>query len=98
MSYDPSTDFLGLLRQTSGGMRSVRSPTLDVILLTLSNAGLFDMVVSAAAPVTNQATTAWFIPSDPSWAAQGSLFLWDAGAAAYVPATPALFKALILAA
>lgn len=97
MSYTPSTDLLALLRQTSGGVRVARAPTLDVVLLTLSSAGLFNMEVGQTAPTTDEATTAWFRPADPSWASEGALFLWDVDAGEYVAATPALFFALLQA-
>lgn len=97
MSYNPSTDLLGLLRQTSGGVRTARAPALDIVLSTLSRAGLFDLAVQATAPTTNQATTAWLQPADPSWAAEGALFLWNAATTAYEPATPALFFAFLQA-
>lgn len=97
MSYDPATDFLALLRDTSGGVRSVRAPTLDIILSTLSDAGLFVMSVSATAPTADQATTAWLKPADPSWSGNGAFYLWNAATTEYELATPALFFALLQA-
>ena len=88
---------MALLRETSGGQRMARAPTLDVILLTLSNAGLFNMYVGATEPTADQATTAWLRPATQSWSAEGALFLWDDDVGEYLPATPALFAALILA-
>lgn len=97
MAYDPSTDFAALLRQTSGGMRQARMPQLDLMLYTLSAAGLFHMQVGQTAPTANQTTTAWFKPATQSWATQGALFLWNAATAEYEPATPKLFFALLQA-
>jgi hypothetical protein len=53
------------------------------------------MVTSATAPTTNQTTTAWFRPSSPSFASEGTLFLWDISLNMYVPATPELFHTMI---
>lgn len=97
MAYNPLTDFLAFFRSTSGGMRAVQAPTLDVTLYTLSRAGLFNMEVSQTAPTANQATTAWFKPATQSWASEGALYLWNAVAAEYQPATPALFYDLLQA-
>lgn len=98
MSYAPSTDFLGLLRNTPGGERSERMPGLDYVVVALARAGLINLSVGQVAPVANQATTAWFKPATQSWAAEGVLYLWNAGLAIYQPATPSLWKALIGAA
>lgn len=98
MAYNPVTDFLALFRQTSNGVRGERAPTLDVVLSTLARAGLFNMVVSQTAPTAAQTTTAWFVPASQSWAAEGSLFLWNANTNAYEPATPALFFRFLQAA
>jgi hypothetical protein len=97
MAYNPLTDFSALLRQTSGGQRFARTPTLDVVLLAMSRAGLFNMEIGATAPILDQAKTAWFKPADPSYAAEGTLYLWNAGDAEYQPATSALFLALLQA-
>lgn len=97
MSYSYITDFLGLLRSTSGGERAVRAPTLDVVLTSLARAGLFRLAVQTTAPVVNQPTMAWFRPAQQPWAAEGSLFLWNPATAQYEPATPALFLLLLQA-
>lgn len=98
MSYDPTTDFMALFRQTSSGaVRSVQSPVIDIVLSALSRAGLFTLSVSATAPTANQTTTAWLQPAVPSWSAEGTLWLWNAGTAEYEPATPALFYDLLQA-
>ena len=99
MAYNPLIDFLGLVRQTSNGARVESVPGMDYILAALARAGMFDLTVSATEPTTDQATTAWLQPAAAgSWTGEGTLFLWNAGAAAYQPATPALWKALIEAA
>lgn len=95
MSYTPATDFLGLLRQTSGGVRTERMPGLDYIVVALARAGLITLAVAQTAPIVNQASTAWFKPGVPSWTAEGVLFLWNAVTAQYELATPALWSALL---
>lgn len=94
MSYGPTTDFLALLRETSNGVRTERMPGLDYIAAALSRAGFFNVSVSAVAPTTNQAGTAWFKPFVPSWLAEGTLFLWNVSTLQYEVATPALWAAL----
>ncbi len=93
MSYTPLTDFLALLRQTSGGERLASVPGLDYVVSALSRAGLFQLLVGQTAPTVNQATTVWLQPSVPSWVTEGIVFLWDAAAQVYVKATPALWDA-----
>lgn len=95
MSYTPSTDFLGLLRQTSGGVRTESMPGLDYIMAALARAGLFHLSVGLTAPATNQANTVWFQPLTQPWSGEGSVFLWDATAGQYSPATPALWRVLL---
>lgn len=95
MSYTANTDFLALLRNASGGERVLSMPGLDYVVASFARAGLITLSVGQTAPVINQATTAWFKPALPSWAAEGVLYLWNAGAAAYQPATPALWKTYI---
>lgn len=97
MAYSPTTDFLALLRQTSGGVRSERIPGLDYMLAALARAGLFTLSVGQTAPIVNQSTTVWLQPSLPSWVAEGSVFLWDAPTATYLAATPSLWEALLSA-
>lgn len=91
MSYGPTTDFLALLRQTSGGVRSVRMPGLDYVVEALARAGLIALSVGQTPPTFNQAATAWFKPAIPSWAAEGALYLWNVATAEYELATPALW-------
>lgn len=98
MSYSPITDFIALLRQTSGGMRTERMPGLDYLVAGLSRAQMFLLWTGAVAPTNNQATTVWLLPASPSWVAEGAVFLWNATARAYQPATPALWSALFVAA
>lgn len=95
MAYTPQTDFLAVLRQTSGGVRTGRVPGLDYVVDALARAGMFNLVVSQTAPVTNQPLTAWLKPALPSYNAEGTFYLWDASAGAYDPATPALWSALL---
>jgi hypothetical protein len=97
MSYDPTTDFLGLLRRMPTGIELARAPLLDLVVDALARAGLFKLSIGQTAPTANQATTAWLQPAQPSWTAEGTLWLWDAGTSAYVVATPALFYALLQA-
>lgn len=95
MSYNPLTDFQALLRQAGGSVSLERMPGLDYVVAALARAGLFTLSVGQTAPTVNQATTAWFRPSVPSWVAEGTMFLWNATAVAYQPATPALWNALL---
>lgn len=97
MSYTPSIDFIASLRQTSGGVRSVRMPGLDYVVAALARAGLIALAVSATAPVANQAATAWFRPATPSYSAEGVLFLWNSTTVQYEVATPALWAAFLSA-
>lgn len=94
MSYAPATDLLALLRQTSGGMRSVRMPGLDYLVAGLARAGVFLLWVGPTAPIVNQSITVWLRPAQPSWAAEGAVFLYNTAAAEYEPATPALWSLL----
>lgn len=97
MSYSPLTDFIALLRQTSGGVRTERMPGLDYVVAALARAGVITLSVSATAPIANQAATAWFKPAVPSWTKEGVLFLWNVATGQYEAATPALWSSLFLA-
>lgn len=95
MSYNPITDFLGLLRQTSSGFGQAAMPGLDYVVAAMARAGLFTLSTGQTAPTANQSSTVWLKPSNPSWVAEGAVFLWSAVAQTYVPATPALWTALL---
>jgi hypothetical protein len=95
MAYTTSTDLLALLRNTGNGERLTSMPGLDYVIVALARAGLINLVVSQAAPATGQATTVWFRPNVPSWAAEGVVFLWNG--TTYVLATPALWNQVISA-
>lgn len=95
MSYTPTTDFLALLRQTSGGVRTSRMPGLDFVLEALARLGLINVSVGQTAPTSNQVQTAWFKPALPSWTAEGNLFLWNVATTEYELATPALWIAFL---
>lgn len=95
MAYNSLTDFLALLRQTSGGVSTERMPGLDYVVAALARAGLFQLSVGQTAPTTNQQSTVWLQPSVPSWVAEGTVWLWNAATGAYAPATPALWNALL---
>lgn len=95
MSYNPNTDFFALLRQSSSGVALTRAPGLDIVVDALARANLFELSVGQTAPIVNQATTAWLQPAQPSWTAEGVLWLWDADLQQYVTATPELWAALL---
>lgn len=95
MAYDPRIDFLGLLRRSASGVEPERMPGLDFTVSALARAGLITLYVGQTAPLSNQSTTAWFKPAQPSWTAEGVLFLWDASAGVYAAATPALWGSLL---
>lgn len=97
MAYNPVTDFLALLRQTSGGMRTERVPGLDYVLAAMARAGFFQLSVGQTAPTSNQASTVWLQPALQSWTTEGTVFLWNPGTLVYEPATPALWAALLAA-
>lgn len=92
MSYNYTTDFIGLLRLVGTSLRSERMPGLDYVVSTLNRIGLFTLSVGQVAPSVNQSSTAWLKPAIPSWFAEGTLYLWNPAAAAYQPATPALWQ------
>lgn len=95
MSYNPLTDFLGLLRDTGSGDVLARMPGLDYVVSAMARAGLFRLSAGQTAPTTNQATTAWIKPSLPSWVAEGTVYLWNASTGQYEVATPLLWNALL---
>jgi hypothetical protein len=95
MSYNPATDFIGLLRLVGSGVRSERMPGLDYVVAALARAGMFAMSIGQTAPTVNQASTFWFQPAIPSWTAEGTLYIWNPVAGAYQQATPALWRAFL---
>lgn len=95
MAYNPVTDFLALLRQTSSGVKFERTPGLDFTVAALARAGLINLYVGQTAPGVSQTTTAWFKPASPSWTAEGNLYLWNVITTEYELATPALWAALL---
>lgn len=97
MAYNPITDFLGLVRLTSGGARVARIPGLDYVVQVMARMGMFTLVVGQIAPTTNQASTAWFQPALQSWLREGQLFLWNSVTAQYEPASTVLWAMLLAA-
>lgn len=97
MAYSSTTDFIALLRQTSGGVRTERMPGLDYVVAAMARAGMFQLSVGQTAPTVNQPSTVWLQPSTPSWVAEGVVFLWNAVLGQYQAATPALWTALLTA-
>lgn len=95
MTYNPVTDFLALLRNAGGAATFAEMPGLDYVVAAMARAGMFRLWSGQSPPTVNQPTTVWLLPSSPSWVAEGTVFLWDASAAAYVLATPALWDALV---
>ena len=95
MSYTPTTDFLALIRQASGGAKLAEMPGLDYVLAAMERAGIINLYVGQSAPIVNQPTTVWLQPAQPSWTAEGVVFLWNASTAAYETATSALWAALL---
>lgn len=91
MPYNPASDFVGLWRAVSGGVEKAEMPGLDFLVAALGRAGILRVVTSQTAPAVNQTTTAWFRPASPSFSTEGVLYLWDANANTYAPATPELF-------
>src|SRR6202041_1879498 len=95
MSYNYTTDFIGLLRLVGSGVRSERMPGLDYVVAALSRMGFINLYVGQTAPTNNQSSTVWFQPAQPSWGAEGTIWLWNATANAYQVATPALWSILL---
>lgn len=99
--YDPLLDFFSLLRPSTGSQLVRRMPILDLIIKTLGDAGLVNVYVGYSAPSSDQTTTAWLLPQNPSWQGPGVVMLWDTsqngGLGGYMPATPSLFWAMLQA-
>jgi len=94
MAYNPVTDFLALIRNSSAGAQIADMPGLDYVVAALARAGLIKLYVGQTRPLVNQSTTAWFKPAQPSYTAEGLLYLWNTVSAAYELATPALWAAI----
>lgn len=95
MAYNPVSDFLALLRKTSGGLRTESMPGLDFVAAALGRAGLITTWVNPTfAPSSTLAV--WLRTSSTSWAAECSVFLYNVVTAEWEPATPLLWKALLL--
>lgn len=97
MAYDPTTDFFGLVRQSGLTAEFARAPGLDMVVAALARAKLFNLSVGQSAPTVNQDSTVWLKPAEPSWTAEGVVYLWDASTGGYVIATPELWTALFVA-
>ena len=97
MSYTPNTDFIALWRNQSGGAAKAEMPGLDFVVTALARAGLITLATSSTAPTSSQPTTMWLQPSNPSYSAEGILYLWDATSTSYKVATPALFAKYLVA-
>lgn len=95
MSYSATTDFLALLRRTSGGVRSAEVPGLDYLIAAMARAGQFLLYVGQIAPTSNQQSTVWLRPANPSWSAESSVYLYNITTAQYELATPALWAILV---
>ena len=96
MSYNPATDFLGLFRQTGGGVRSADMPGLDWLIAGMARAGIFLLVAHPTTPpASNQSKTVWLKTNATSYGAEGTVWLWNGSA--YAVATPALWQALFAA-
>lgn len=98
MSYNPVTDFLGLLRTSAAGVRNARMPGLDFLVSALARIGFINLSVGPNPPIVNQAATVWLQPAVPSWSAEGAFFLWNPSLQVYQPATPALWTLILQAA
>lgn len=95
MSYEPTTDFLALLRQSGLNVELARMPGLDFVLSAMARIGMIRLWSGQEAPTSNQAATVWILPALPSWTAEGTVFLYNSGTGQYEPATPALWSALL---
>lgn len=95
MTYNPLTDFIGLIRNIGGSASVARMPGLDYVVAAMARAGVFRLWTGQSPPTMNQSTTVWLVPSSPSWVAEGVVFLWNSLTGAYEPATPALWDVLL---
>jgi hypothetical protein len=95
MSYSPTSDLLALLRQTPGGMRSIRMPGLDWLISGMSRANIFNLWVAQTPPPVAALSTVWFKTAFPnSGAAEGKAFIYNVAAAQYQQATPQLWTSV----
>lgn len=95
MAYNPATDFLGLVRIIGSSIRSEYMPGLDWVVEALARMGMFSLSVGQTAPTVNQASTFWLKPAQPSWLAEGTLFIWNPVTTRYEQATAALWQAFL---
>jgi hypothetical protein len=95
VSYDPTTDFIALMRLTSNGVEMERMPGLDYVVSALARAGIINLSTGQTAPTVNQSSTAWLKTALPSWTAEGVLYLWNASTAQYEIATPTLWALFV---
>lgn len=95
MALDVTLDFFGLLRPSVGTSLIRRSPILDTIIYALGAAGILPVFVGYTGPTSNQNTTMWLLPQNPSWQGPGQIMLWDCSIPGYAPATPELFVELL---
>jgi len=93
MAYDPAADFLALIRQTSGGARIGSMPGLDYVVAALERMGFCTVWANPDTPPTDT-TTVWLKTSSTSWAAEGSVFLFNVRTDNWEPATPTLWRDL----
>jgi hypothetical protein len=91
MSYNPANDFVGLWRAQTGGAVKGEMPGLDFVVAALGRAGIINVAFSPTAPTSNQAATAWFKTTSPSYQGEGSIYFWDANSSSYLLGTPATF-------
>jgi hypothetical protein len=74
-------------------------PGLDFVTSALQRIGLFGLWVHPSnPPTTDVSSTVWLKTSSTSWSAEGSIFLYNATTATFEPATPALWRAIFVAA
>ena len=96
MGFSSANDFFALLRGNASGSQDVlRMPMIDAICQVLADMGAITLVAGPSQPPSNQTTTAWLQTNNPSYNAQGTLFLWNGNK--YIAATPQLFVDFLLA-
>lgn len=95
MSYNPTTDFLGIVRTAYGVTSLGKLPGLDFVIAAMARAGMIRLYTGQMAPTVNQDSTVWLRTSSPSWVAEGAVFLWNAATQAFEAATPELWAAIL---